>query len=118
MLVVVLLLGGCFEFGDPPGAGMAIINESDEDLTVQQHDASWTFTALANQARGIPLSGGKGDCTPIRLDARTTDGVEVAHTDDEQCDGDRWTITQAEVDTARAGAGVPSPTLNSATAGP
>lgn len=109
LLVSAVLVGGGCGFGDPPGAGMVIVNATNEPLGISEQRNTPRYTAAPGATRQFALSGGEGDCTQWVLSATTADGVVAARTGPPVCSGDQWTITQSQLDEARAAAGKPAP---------
>lgn len=100
VLAWTLTLAGCLQIGDPPKPAMAVHNQTDETLAIVVNGA--TFQEVPPHATGLlGLNGSAGECTEWRAIVETSDGVEVARTGPPVCDGDQWTITQAELDRAR-----------------
>ncbi|MBD3779559.1 MAG: hypothetical protein IE923_09880 [Micrococcales bacterium] len=104
-----LVLAGC-GLGNPPQADMAITNDTDEPLAINEQTSPPRYTIDPGETHGFSLGGYEGDCTPWTLHATTTDGVEASTVGEPLCDGDHWTITQDELDAARQEAGTPAPT--------
>jgi hypothetical protein len=103
-----LVLAGC-GLGNPPRADLAITNDTDEPLAINEESSPPRYTIVPGETHGFALGGVEGSCVEWTLHATTVDGVEASRIGEPVCDGDRWTISQSELDDARLDAGTPAP---------
>ncbi|MGN8245895.1 hypothetical protein ACTHAM_003024 [Cellulomonas soli] len=88
---------------------MGITNDTNEQLAVSVRTSPPIYTIFPGESLSFSLNGLPGDCTEWELRATTADGVVAAQVGPPVCDGDSWTITQAELDQAREDAGIEAP---------
>ncbi|MGN8245894.1 hypothetical protein ACTHAM_003023 [Cellulomonas soli] len=88
---------------------MSITNDTGETLAISVETNPPVYTIDSGESLGFGLSGGAGECIEWTLHATTSDGVVAARVGPPVCDGDSWTISQAELDQAREDAGIEAP---------
>lgn len=103
-LVVALGLGACGNWVDARRAGLDVVNNTDQSVTVR-HRERQRGEVLPGTTKELVFGIG---CRGDEVDAITEDGTLVAYPTGDLCDGDTWTIEQSDL--VPAPEPTPSPT--------
>ena len=83
---------------DYAGPEMTIVNQTEHRLIIHIGDSERSHRQVGpDEVRRFPLTGTPGDCTEWILRVVTEDGTRTATNPAPQCDGDEWTITDADL---------------------